>query len=189
MNKTKISKDEFELLRSKFTEVMKTSTVAEQNKLGDIMLKLKVQSLDTEIGRKGNEYKFETFDKDNIVNLRQLVNNALVGSNSSIAFKVDGISYTGNNASVKVEVYPLTEGEPVNADTMLKVQYATDLPRFAFKGFKEEHFLKKFTYSGREYEFLGFIPKARTYKYKARRVGSKEAYKFGNEIIELVTGI
>lgn len=187
MDTSCLTREEFGLLVSKYTNIMKDSTVDEQKKISDIMLKLKVLVLDGEKSTNASDTTFENFTLTNVATVRQLFTDALSNINNTLTTKIGDISYSSSKATVKVEVFPIDPGSNSDPDAALKADFLAELPRYRRYGFKEEHYLKQFTYNNKVYEFIGFIPKGRTYKYKARLLNGAVSYKFSSDIVKYVT--
>lgn len=184
-----LTREDFGLLITKYTSIMKDSTVEEQKRISDIMLKIKVLVLDNEKSEVAVNTSFNSFTSSNITKVRQLFTDTLSSINDTLAIKISDISYTSAKATIKVEVFPVDSNSNNDPNTVLRADFIAELPRYKRYGFKEEHFLKQFTYNNKVYEFTGFIPKGKTYKYKARILNGTSSYKFSSDIVQYVVGV
>lgn len=160
----------------------------------NILLKLQAMPGEGEVASTNtnnstSDYKFKDFNRDNIKMLRDVVKDSISITQNNIAFKVGDISYTSNSADVKLQLFTMdnNNGKPISKDEILKLEYMKYLPKYASRGFKEQHFLKEFEMNGRIYQFSGFIPRGKKYVYTARRFNEHDkVYSFTREIEHLV---
>lgn len=186
------SEEETKFLKEKMVTAVSNSSGKDKSMYMNILLKLNLAAMEQQgVVQPGKKQETILESKSKVINFTntnlKMIENTLDQTFNElkkigIGGKIGGIKYSPKSAKGEIQLFILDDSiKADDPDAVLKAEYnkAVQSYQWSNKGFTQAHFLKKFTEGNTTFEFTGFIPKGRTYIYKARSLANGKEYRFG----------
>lgn len=190
-----LNEEETKFLKEKMIVAVSNSSGKDKSMYMNILLKLNLSLMEQKgVVQPGKKQETLLESKSKVINFTntnlEMIKNSVVNTldemkKIGIGGKIENIRYQAKSAKAELQLFILDDNiKPDDPNAVLRAEYNKMIQSYQWsqKGFTKSHFLKQFTDGNTTFEFLGFIPKGRTYIYKARNLSNGKEYRFGKSL-------